>query len=393
MFKRIAQSQTALIRVDFNVPVKNGKIIDFTRINAAEKTIRYFLDNGFRVVLMSHLGRPKDRDIDYTLELLIDSLKKIFKTNVIFSPNIIENDKLYQALSQGEILLLENLRFYDGEANNDPSFSKLLSNYGDIYVNDAFGVSHRDHASISGIHQFFKEKKYKGFLLEKELSALNQLKQSPKHPYTVLIGGSKIGSKIHILRTFLNVADNILIGGGMAFPFIKYLGGEIGNSLCSNEELKVVQDFLLKSSSTKTNVVLPTDCVITEEINQKKNLSVCKINKIPKMYMGVDIGPETIRDFSNLIESSGSIMWNGPMGVAEIDEFSYGTKSLAKTIAFCTSRGLYSLIGGGDTVSDMSRFGLKNQFSYVSTGGGAMLAFFKNPDLIGAKNLKSLDKI
>ncbi len=381
-----------LIRVDFNVPIRNNQITDFTRIKAALPTIKHFLNAGAKVILISHLGRPKKREKKYSLKILVEPLAKLLNTNILFSEHIIKNDKNAINLENGEVLLLENLRFYEGEANNDKDFAQLLSKYGDIYINDAFGVSHRMHASTFGIHAFFKEEKYMGFLLERELIELHNLTKEYTPPFTVLIGGSKIGSKIHILTTFLNVADNILIGGGMAFPFIKHLGGEIGDSLCLDEELDVVKNFLNNAKKTKTNIVLPTDCLVTESLEKKTNVHNCKINKIPKKYMGVDIGPDTIIEFKKILQKSKSVMWNGPMGVAEIKMFANGTNYLAKYIVECTASGLYSLVGGGDTVSDISRLGLKKKFSYVSTGGGAMLSFFENNNLIGAKGLKKILK-
>lgn len=381
-----------LIRVDFNVPIRNNQITDFTRIKAALPTIKHFLNAGAKVILISHLGRPTKRDKKYSLKILVEPLGKLLNTNIVFSEHIIENDKNAINLENGEVLLLENLRFYEGEVNNDKDFAHLLSKYGDVYINDAFGVSHRMHASTFGVHSFFKEEKYMGFLLERELIELNNLTKEYTPPFTVLIGGSKIGSKIHILTTFLNVADNILIGGGMAFPFIKYLGGEIGDSLCLDEELDVVKNFLNNAKKTKTKIVLPTDCLVTDSLEKTTDVHNCKINKIPKKYMGADIGPDTIIKFKKILQKSKSVMWNGPMGVAEIKMFSNGTTYLAKHIVECTASGLYSLVGGGDTVSDISRLGLKKQFSYVSTGGGAMLSFFEKNNLIGAKGLKKILK-
>jgi phosphoglycerate kinase len=269
-------------------------------------------------------------------------------------------------------------------------FAKLLSNYGDIYINDAFGVSHRNHASVSAITQFFENKKYKGFLLDRELIELKKLKNNKIEPYTIIVGGSKIGSKIHMLKSFLNVADNIIIGGGMAFPFIKYLGGEIGNSIFQENELKVVKEFLDQAKNSKTKIVLPIDCLITNSIDKKTDQSYTDIKNIPEHHMGVDIGVRTIKLFSDVISKSKLIMWNGPMGISEIEDFSNGTREIAATIVEATKQGSYSLVGGGDTISDISRFGLKKEFSYISTGGGAMLEFFKNENLPGIKNLESI---
>ena len=268
----------------------------------------------------------------------------------------------------------------------------MLSNYASTYINDAFGVSHRAHASVSRIHDFFPDNKFKGFLLSKEISELKKIKNNPQRPYTVIVGGAKIGSKIHVLRTFLDIADNIIIGGGMAFPFIKYLGGEIGNSIFKESELEVVKGFLDAASKSKTRILFPKDCLITNNIANAKNPIYSDIMKIPKDYMGVDVGPKTIQMFKKVISQSKSIMWNGPMGISEIELFSNGTKIIAEQVATIKSQGGYTLIGGGDTISEINKFGLQNKFTHVSTGGGAMLEFFRTEDLPGVVNLKSIQK-
>jgi len=364
-----------LIRVDYNVPIYNGTISDLTRIKSTIPTINFFLDLGKQVILISHLGRPKVKAKEYSLQIIVDPLSKLLKKDVFFYQDWMLNP--INLNNKTDVVLLENLRFYPEEINNDRLFAERLSRFGDIYVNDAFGVSHRNHASIFGILEFFKHK-YQGFLLEKEIKELNALKNSKKKPFTVVIGGSKIGSKIHILETFLNIADNILIGGGMSFPFVRKTGGQIGSSLCLDDELEIVADFLYKAKKTKTNIILPVDCVITDNIKSRSRISIKEIDSIPENYMGVDIGPKTIKLFEKYILDSKLIMWNGPMGIAEIEEFSNGTRKIANYIVKSTDLGAYSLIGGGDTVSDVARFGLKSKFSYVSTGGGAMLEFFKN---------------
>jgi len=378
-------TQTALVRVDYNVPIKNKEILDLTRIEASLPTINYLLQNNMTIVLMSHLGRPKSRDMEYSLKILIKPLEKLIKKDVVFLENL---DNI--ELPRGGVGLLENLRFYPGETNNDAEFSKKLSQLGDIYINDAFSASHRVHASTSGIHSFFPKNKYKGLLLDFELHQIRKLKNNPKAPYTIIVGGSKIGSKIQMLQTFLNIADNILIGGGMAFPFIKYMGGEIGNSIFQEKELTVVEAFLKQSKHSKTKIVLPTDCIATRDIITREDQKVTDIMSIPKHLMGVDIGPNTINIFKDVISNSQAIMWNGPMGVSEVTDFAHGTRSLAESIAQATKTGAYSLIGGGDTISDAYRLGFKDRFSHVSTGGGAMLEFFKDENLPGILNLKSI---
>ena len=383
------KNQRVLIRVDFNVPVNNGVISDSSRINSALPTIRHFLNLGMSVVLMSHFGRPNGFDDNYSLKFLVQPLSKLLNQKVLFSADIRDLDVL-NTIKPGEILLLENLRFYPEETQNDLVFAELLSKYGDIYVNDAFGTSHRKHASIQKIQEFFSNKSYMGFLLEKELSELKKIQQSSLTPQTVIVGGSKIGSKIHILKTFLNKADNILIGGGMAFPFIKFMGGKIGGSLCKHNEVEVVKKFLFQAKKSTTKIILPIDCVVTDSISSKTNIKYCDIMSIPDGYMGVDIGDFSVKLFRKYIANSKLILWNGPMGIFEAEEFSAGTKEITNAVSEFTANSGYSLIGGGDTVSAISEFGEKSQFSYISTGGGAMLDFFRNQNLPGIMGLKTI---
>lgn len=379
-----------LIRVDYNVPIQNNQILDLTRIKASIPTINYFLKQETKIILMSHLGRPNGIQKQFSLKKLVPIIESLLGLDVFFVPEITNKTNSLIDSSAHRVILLENLRFYIEEKTNDLKFSKILSSLGHIYVNDAFGVSHRNHASVSSITKFFKNKKYKGFLLESEIKTLKNLKEAPKHPYTIVVGGSKIGSKIHILKSFLNIADNILIGGGMAFPFIKYNGGHIGRSICSESELSVVESFLKQANKSNTKINLPIDCIVTDDITQKTNQRAVDIRLIPEGYFGVDIGPKTVQFFCRRIKGSKLIVWNGPMGISEIQEFSNGSKKISESIIKETKKGAYSVIGGGDTISDISRFGLKNQFSYISTGGGAMLEFFKNEDLPGTKGLRSI---
>lgn len=388
MIKNSILSSKVLIRVDYNVPIKNESLLDLNRIEASMPTIQHYLKQNKKIVLMSHFGRPKGRDLNYSLIKIMPALEKLLKTKVSFVADI--TGSTVNREYNSPVTLLENLRFYPGEKKNDIEFAKILSSYGEIYVNDAFGVCHRKHASVSAITNFFPTKKYKGILLEKELTELKKLKNNSIKPYTIIVGGSKIGSKIHMLKSFLNVADNIIIGGGMAFPFIKYMGGAIGDSIFKADELEVVKEFLHKASISKTKIFLPEDCLITNNISQKTNKSYVDISNIPKGYMGVDIGLNTIKLFSDIISKSKLIMWNGPMGISEVKEYSRGSRDIADSIIKATSNGTYSLVGGGDTISDISRFGLKEKFSYISTGGGAMLDFFKNENLPGTKDLDSI---
>ncbi len=380
--------KSVLIRVDFNVPINNNEISDLSRVEAVIPTIRFFLNLNKKVVLISHLGRPKSFDKKFSLQKIIKPLSKMLGRQVEFKKNWL-TDTNFNKNTLAEVSLLENLRFYSDETSNKKEFAKIISRYGDIYVNDAFAVSHRHHASVSAILEFFKGK-YMGFLLKKELSHLRSLTKIKKRPFTLIVGGSKIGSKIHILKSFLGIADNILIGGGMAFPFIKNKGGEIGQSICIDDELTIVSDFLKTAKNFTTKIVLPTDIFAVEKIDKVDSIKLLDIYKIPKNFMGVDIGKESVNKFKEIILSSNSILWNGPMGVAEIREYSTGTRKVAQYISQATDNNSYTIIGGGDTVSDISRFGLKDKFSYVSTGGGAMLEFFKKNKLETTSELKDL---
>ena len=380
-----------LIRVDFNVPVHNGVITDLSRIKLALPTIRHFLNLGMSVVLMSHFGRPNGLDMNYSLKFLIKPLSTLLSQKVLFSSDIRDLD-VVNSIKHRDVLLLENLRFYSEEIENNVGFAELLSKYGDVYVNDAFGTSHRQHASIQKIQEFFPNESYMGFLLEKEIRELKKIQRSSLKPHTVIVGGSKIGSKIHMLKTFLNKADNILIGGGMAFPFIKHMGGQIGDSLCNNDELDVVKDFLIKSEKSTTKIVLPIDCIVSDSITFKTNIKCCNIMSIPDNYMGVDIGNKTVQLFRKFIANSKLILWNGPMGIFEVKEFSRGTKEITEAVAATTASSGYSLIGGGDTVSAISEFSDTTQYSYIYTHGGAMLDFFRNENLPGVLGLKIISR-
>jgi phosphoglycerate kinase len=383
------QVKRALLRVDFNVPIDKGKITDFTRIKSTIPTITYLLNLNYNIIIMSHFGRPKGWDNNFSLRLIVAPLSKMLGKDVAFYNEHILNNTIRE-LPLEEVILLENIRFYKEETTNDYTFSKHLSQYGDIYVNDAFGVSHREHASVHGVKQFFKDNKYKGILIEQELKALNKIKQYPPQPLTLIIGGSKVSSKINLLEYFLGTADNIIIGGGMAFPFIKLLNGEIGKSFCKDSELLVARSFMKKAEKTKTKIILPLDCIASAEIKSQGKTLIVDIKDIPDNYMGLDIGPKSIKLFTLVISQSKSILWNGPMGVFEINEFSEGTNSIARAITDELNKETYSLAGGGDTLAAISKIGINNKFSYLSTGGGAMLEFFQDHSLPGVTKLKSL---
>ena len=378
----------ALLRVDFNVPINKGEITDFTRIETALPTIRHLLNLKYNIVIITHLGRPNGWDPDLSLHILVAPLSKMLGREVFFYDSNILNSSTKE-LPLKEITLLENIRFYTQETSNDFEFSKNLAAYGDIYVNDAFGVSHRKHASVYGIRQFFKSK-YMGKLVDKELKELNKIKKNPQHPLTLVIGGSKVSSKIKLLDFFLDLADNIIIGGGMAFPFIKLSNGQIGKSLCKDSELELAKSFVKKTSYSGTKIILPVDCVSSTEISNNSDIVINDIRKIPSNYMGLDIGPKSIELFSSIIFQSKSILWNGPMGVFEIAKFSGGTDTVAKAIVKQINNESYCLAGGGDTLSAISNLSIGNKFSYLSTGGGAMLEFFQENDLPGVLKLQPL---
>jgi len=394
MINPTKSKRTALLRVDFNVPVYNGSISDTTRIRATIPTIEFLLKLKFRVVIISHHGRPEKWNKENSLEFIVEPLSKLLEQDVLFfkqsllSPNL---DKL--SLPNTSIILLENIRFYPEETLNEFTFCEKLSKLADVYINDAFGAAHRPHASVFGIQKFFQDRKYRGLLIEKEIKELSKIKTSPNRPFNVIVGGSKVSSKIAMLSYFLGKADNIIIGGGMAFPFIKAFGGRVGNSLCDSKEVILATSLIEKSKSEKTNFILPDDVIVARSIRDYKSAITVNINSIPADYMGLDIGPKSIKKFGVLINESKSLLWNGPMGVFEQREYSTGTFTIAKQIAECQANGLYSLAGGGDTVSAITRYMLQERFSYLSTGGGAMLDFFKKSNLPGINNLKPISNI
>ncbi|WP_341658041.1 phosphoglycerate kinase [Blattabacterium cuenoti] len=378
------ENQTALIRVDFNVPVdKLKKIIDDTRIQYCIPTIKKVISEKGKIVLISHFGRPKGiPSKTYSLKFLTDYLSKQLKINVIFFEDCIGESviKKVHELKYGEILLLENLRFYKEEEKEDINFAFELSKLGDIYVNDAFGVIHRFHTSITILPKFFENKKCIGLLMKKEIQYLDQfLYEKEKKPITILLGGAKIFSKIELVESFIDFADYILIGGGMSYPFIKIKGGTIGNSII--EEDKTIEKTLkkfLKKYQNKINIIhLPKDVVIADSFKNEANTKIVPIHSIPNGWMGLDIGPISIKNFCNIIEKSKTILWNGPVGVFEFSNFSLGTRSIARSIANVTEKGAFSLVGGGDSIASLKMENCDKKISYLSTGGGAMLDYLK----------------
>ena len=383
------KNKRALIRVDFNVPLNNKfEITDATRINAAIPTIKKVLNEGGSVILMSHLGRPKDGPEDkFSLKHLLKYLSEKLNTDIKFADDCIGEQafKLASNLKSGEVLLLENLRFYKEEKKGNEDFAEKLAGLGNIYINDAFGTAHRAHASTAVIAKFFPKDKLFGYIMENELENLNKVLTEPQKPFTAILGGAKVSGKIEIINQLLEKVDNIIIGGGMMFTFIKALGGNIGNSLIEEDLLDVALNTIEKAKELGVNFYLPTDTIAADEFKNDAQKISCNSYDIPDGWMGLDIGPETIEKFEEVINNSKTILWNGPMGVFEMPNFEKGTKNIAEQIAEATQKGTYSLIGGGDSVAAINKFNLSEKVSYVSTGGGAMLEFIEGKELPGVK--------
>ena len=387
------KNQKVLVRVDFNVPMTSDhKVSDNTRIVKAMPTLNYILDNGGSLILISHLGRPtKSLDekgninVDkFTLRYMIPELEAQFSKKVDFAPDCIGEEAMQKAaaLKPGEILLLENLRFYKEEEKGDEEFAKKLASMATYFVFDAFGTAHRKHASTFFISTLFdKNHKDLGFLVHEEYQSANRLLNNPERPYTSIIGGAKVSDKIKLLDKLISVSDNILIGGGMAYTFIKAQGGDIGNSLFEPDYIQTARDILANAKAKGINFLLPEDSVISEKFSEAGEARTVKSSEVPADWMALDIGPAAIKKYSEVIENSKSIMWNGPLGVFEMEKFSNGTFKIAKAIADATDKGAFSMIGGGDSVSAINKSGLADNVSFISTGGGAMLEFLENGGL------------
>ena len=384
-------NKKALIRVDFNVPLdENFTITDLTRIKAAEPTIKKILKDGGSVILMSHLGRPKTGPEEkFSMKYLVPELESRFGTKVLFANDCIGKDaeEKASALQSGEILLLENLRFYKEETAGDQEFARKLSVLGDVYVNDAFGTAHRAHASTSIIAQYF-DQKVCGYVMAAELENAKKVLGEPKRPFTAIMGGAKIGDKILVIEKLLDVVDNLIIGGGMSYTFSKAYGGEIGDSLLEADKLDVAINIVNKAKEKGVNLLLPVDNVIADSFNNEANKNVVKAGTIPAGWMGLDIGNETAKTFSEVIENSETVMWNGPMGVFEFPNFAIGTIAIAKAVVKATEKGAFSLIGGGDSASAINNLGFGDKVSYVSTGGGALLEYMEGKVLPGVAALE-----
>ena len=361
----------AFVRVDFNVPFDDaGQISDNSRIVAALPTIKYILSSGGSCILASHLGRPKGKTKDLSLSNLVPEIEKLLNTKVLFSDDCIgeKTERLCSDLKPGEVILLENLRFYEEETNADESFAKKLSNLAEIYVNDAYGTTHREHASTAIMAKFF-DLKTPGILLENEIESLKKLMDNPSGPVTAIIGGAKVSSKISVIANMLDVVDNLIIGGGMAYTFIKNNGGAIGDSIFEKDKLNDCSEIISLAEQKNVNVFLPEDVVASNEFSNEGLKKAVNIYNIPKGWQGLDIGPLTISKFEKIVTESKTILWNGPMGVFEMPAFEQGTLAIAKSVAKATSNGAFSLIGGGDSVAAIKKFNLQDEVSFISTGG------------------------
>ena len=384
------KGHTALVRVDFNVPLDDAfNITDDTRMAATIPTIKKILADGGKAILMSHLGRPKDGPTDkYSLKHLVNHLHELLggTTKVFFADDCIGSQAGLTAsmLRGGEVLLLENLRFHKEEEKGDEAFAKKLSALGDVYVNDAFGTAHRAHASTAVIAKFYEPaNKMFGLLMEAEVKSAEKVMHNHEKPFTAIIGGAKVSDKILIIENLLERATDIIIGGGMAYTFLKARGGNIGASLCEDDRLQTALDILEKAKQKNVSIHLPETSVIADKFAADANTKDCPSDQIPNGWMGLDIGPKAVGIFSEIINKSKTILWNGPMGVFEMEKFQNGTKAIALAVAEATSNGAFSLVGGGDSVAAVNKFKLADKVSYVSTGGGALLEYFEGKILPG----------
>lgn len=387
------QNKRALIRVDFNVPLNDAfEVTDDTRIRAAAPTIKQILEKGGSVILMSHLGRPKEGPTNkYSLKHIVSTVSKLIGVEVVFADDCIGAAAFEKssALKPGQVLLLENLRFYKEEEKGDVAFAEKLSKHGDIYVNDAFGTAHRAHASTAVIAQFFATNaKCFGYVMAGEVASIDKVINGAEAPFTAIVGGAKVSDKILIIEQLMGKANNILIGGGMAFTFVKAMGGTIGKSLCEDDKLELAKELLEKAKAKGVNLYIPTDAVIADNFANDANIKESDINTIPDGWMGLDISTGTVKTYSEVIKNSKTILWNGPMGVFEMSSFENGTKQVALAIAEATKLGAFSLIGGGDSVAAINKYHLASQVSYVSTGGGALLEYIEQGSLPGVRAIE-----
>lgn len=379
----------ALIRVDFNVPLdKDFNITDDNRIQGALPTIKKILADGGSVILMSHLGRPKEGPTEkYSLKHIVKHLSEVLGTEVQFADDCIgaQAAEKAAALKGGDVLLLENLRFYKEEEKGDQAFAEKLSKLGDVYVNDAFGTAHRAHASTAVIAQFFSDAKYFGYLMAGELANAEKVLNNPERPFTAIMGGAKVSDKILLIERLLEKVDNLLIGGGMAYTFAKAKGGKIGNSLVEEDKLDLALSLIEKAEAKGVKLILPTDSIVANKFAADADTDVAQNDDIKEGWMGLDIGPDAVNIYKQVVAESKTILWNGPMGVFEMEKFEAGTKAVAEAVVEATEKGAFSLIGGGDSAAAVAKFGFEEKVSYVSTGGGALLEYMEGKELPGVK--------
>lgn len=378
----------ALIRVDFNVPLdkETMEITDDTRIRAAVPTIKHILENGGSVVIMSHLGRPKfDNEPEFSLEHIAGHVAQLLESDVIFTGDCIGEEafEITRNLDAGKVVLLDNVRYHIEETAGDEDFAKKLSKHGDVYVNDAFGTAHRAHASTTVVAKFFPNDKMFGFLIENEIKSVAKVLESDEKPVTAIVGGAKVSSKITIIERLLDKVDNLIIGGGMAYTFVKANGGKIGSSLVEDDYLELASKIMEAAKAKGVNLYIPEDTVIADDFNNDANRETVAIDAIPDGWMGLDVAEKSVAACEAILADSKVILWNGPMGVFEMENFQHGTAAVAKAIAAATSNGAFSLIGGGDSVAAINKFNLADQVSHVSTGGGAMLEYLEGKVLPG----------
>ncbi len=378
----------ALIRVDFNVPLNDKfEITDDTRMTAALPTIKKVIETGGAAIIMSHLGRPKKGPEDkFSMKHLVPHLSQLLGGKAVkMAPDCIgeETKKMASELKPGEVLVLENLRFHKEEEGGDVEFSRQLSELGDCWINDAFGTAHRAHASTAVMAQFFPNDKLFGFLVESEVESLDKVLKAPKRPFTAIMGGSKVSSKITIIENLLNSVDNLIIGGGMTYTFIKAQGGNIGNSLCEDDYLELAKNLMKKAEEKGVKIIFGVDVVAADAFSETANTKVVPSNNIGEGWSGLDVGPDTIAMFNKVIGESNTILWNGPVGVFEMDKFATGTKAIGDAIVEATKKGAFSLVGGGDSVAAVNKFGIADKVSYISTAGGAMLEYLEGRVLPG----------
>jgi len=379
-------NKKVLIRVDFNVPLdENNRVTDHTRIKAAKPTIDKVLAEGGSCVLMTHLGRPKGVDDKLSLRHIVSEIQKVLGVDVQFSKDTIGPgaEAKAQALQPGQVMLLENLRFYDEETKGDEQFANALSTLADCYINDAFGTAHRAHASTTIVAQFFPKAKYFGYLLAQEIDAIDRVMSTGEKPVLAVLGGAKVSSKITIIENILDKVDHLIIGGGMSFTFAKAMGGQIGNSICEDDKQELAVSILSSAKEKGVQIHLPTDVVAGDQFSNEANQQIFPIDQIPDGWEGMDAGPESVAAFREVVLKSRTILWNGPLGVFEFSRFSQGTIALGEAISASTKNGAFSLVGGGDSVAAVKQFNMENEVSYVSTGGGAMLESLEGKTLPG----------